>query len=443
MRVAFLCDYFVPQAPGGAEWSAYALIQALAARGVSIKIITPALSASEDSARTASIDAELSEKGISIVRFPFRRKLAAPMTAFPTWVLSNPWVVKKFAKIAVHELQSFSPDVISCQGYDAFLPGFLASRQLGVPGIAHLRDYRALCPVGACLLNENTVQTGCDRIRYKKCLQEFLDEYKISLSKWKSLKFWTRRELEWRHNIKVKKALISMEGAVAVSQCTLDIFKRSGVLPPLAEAIYNLYKPLPDPIINLASIRFKYGLEQSRVILFVGRFSLGKGAAVALEAMEYLTKRIPGSKLVVAGRREWESIPADLAGHVEFAGQVDQSTLAGFYKIADVLVLPSRWPEPFSRVMLEAMSFGVPIIATNTGGNIEGVEHEVTGLLIDRNDPIALGKALVRVLNYSQTDLLAMGENAKRLLAKKFDPEIQLDRLQNFFSKVAIKGLKH
>ena len=62
------------------------------------------------------------------------------------------------------------------------------------------------------------------------------------------------------------------------------------------------------------------------------------------------------------------------------------------------LVVPSVWPEPLSRVLLEAMRIGRPVVATAVGGTPEAVEHGVTGLLVPRQDPEALAKAVIELL---------------------------------------------
>jgi glycosyltransferase involved in cell wall biosynthesis len=63
-----------------------------------------------------------------------------------------------------------------------------------------------------------------------------------------------------------------------------------------------------------------------------------------------------------------------------------------------VIVVPSIWPEPLSRVLLEAMRMGRPVVATAVGGTPEAVEHGVTGFLVPRQDPEALAKATVELL---------------------------------------------
>jgi glycosyltransferase involved in cell wall biosynthesis len=89
-------------------------------------------------------------------------------------------------------------------------------------------------------------------------------------------------------------------------------------------------------------------------------------------------------------------IPARPDLHV--AGLLPQAELFALYRAADVIVVPSVWPEPLSRVLLEAMRMARPVVATAVGGTPEAVEHGVTGLLVPRLDPEALAKAVIELL---------------------------------------------
>jgi glycosyltransferase involved in cell wall biosynthesis len=56
---------------------------------------------------------------------------------------------------------------------------------------------------------------------------------------------------------------------------------------------------------------------------------------------------------------------------------------------ASALVFPSLWPEPLSRVLLEALALGTPVAAMDTGGTREILEHEQSGLVVERADELA------------------------------------------------------
>lgn len=123
-------------------------------------------------------------------------------------------------------------------------------------------------------------------------------------------------------------------------------------------------------------------------------------------------KRLPDAELVIgggplAGRvnddvdvRRLRTVAADhgVAERVRFAGWIPQSRLPQLLRSADVFVSAS-WYEPFGLPVLEAMSCGVPVVATAAGGMLDTVVGDVTGLSVPQRDPIGLAKAIAEVLH--------------------------------------------
>jgi len=91
-----------------------------------------------------------------------------------------------------------------------------------------------------------------------------------------------------------------------------------------------------------------------------------------------------------------------LRTRVTFHGHADDKTkLRAFYKHADVFVLPSRY-EGFGIVLLEALSFGLPIVATRAGAIPELIQDGVCGLLVEPDNPQALAAAIGRLLRSAE-----------------------------------------
>ena len=159
-------------------------------------------------------------------------------------------------------------------------------------------------------------------------------------------------------------------------------------------------------------------------VLFVGRLVGAKGPHAAVEAWRLSQVPLP---LVVVGtgplRRDLESAAAVSAGPpLEVVGWVGRGELAGFYRRARALVLPPLWQEPFAIVGIEAMAFGVPVVAWESGGIAEW--HEGPGL-VPRGDVPALARALRD----------AVGRRETRLV--RFDPEEALGRLLVLYGRLA------
>jgi glycosyltransferase involved in cell wall biosynthesis len=84
-------------------------------------------------------------------------------------------------------------------------------------------------------------------------------------------------------------------------------------------------------------------------------------------------------------------------GRVFFTGPIPHSELPPYYAMCDVLAVPSTY-ENLGLSPLEAMSTGRPVVASDTGGLPEIVEHMKTGLLVPPGDPEALAEAILTIL---------------------------------------------
>ncbi len=97
---------------------------------------------------------------------------------------------------------------------------------------------------------------------------------------------------------------------------------------------------------------------------------------------------------------------------------------------------PAVWPEPFSRVPLEAAAFAKPVIGTRIGGTPEAVDDKSTGLLVERSDPDALARAIEDLL--ADPDLRrALGRRAAETVAAKFSDDRIVDELLRAYGPVS------
>lgn len=180
---------------------------------------------------------------------------------------------------------------------------------------------------------------------------------------------------------------------VACSQACLDRFSETSAVRRNASIVYigveevRLVRHAPDPA--------------SPLIGLIGRIHPDKGIADLLAAADEVLFAFPDARFRIAGPRvdaefalEMEKRAAELGeGRVEFLGEVANpaEALSGL----DLLVMPSR-REAASRVVTEAFSAGVPVIASDAGGLPEIVERN--GMLFPRGNPSALASAIIRAL---------------------------------------------
>ena len=100
---------------------------------------------------------------------------------------------------------------------------------------------------------------------------------------------------------------------------------------------------------------------------------------------------------------------------------------------AKLVVVPSRWPEPFGMIGLEAMHYGRPVVAFRVGGIPDWLEHGVTGLLAPEQDTRALAQAIDQLLADPQL-CAKFGAAAQSCVREKFSFDRYLDRLEMLLS---------
>lgn len=172
------------------------------------------------------------------------------------------------------------------------------------------------------------------------------------------------------------------------------------------QVIYNGINPdefiLPNSYRTRVKMREALDLSQNQpVVIQVARFHSVKDHATSLKAFSYVAGKLPDAVLLLVGDGEHKPVMQELAKKLGIEQQVRflgvRSDIATLMTAADVFVLSSL-SEGISVTLLEAMASGVPICATDVGGNSEVVENTITGLLSPRQDAKALGANLVQML---------------------------------------------
>jgi phosphatidyl-myo-inositol alpha-mannosyltransferase len=135
-----------------------------------------------------------------------------------------------------------------------------------------------------------------------------------------------------------------------------------------------------------------------RTVFFVGRHEPRKGLAVLLDAMADVA---PGTRLWIAGEGPQDSsLRSKVRGNanIEWLGTISEAEKLRRLKGAAVVCAPSTHGESFGVVLLEAISAGTPVVATDLPGYRNVVRPGVEGLLVPPGDPAALAGALNRSL---------------------------------------------
>ena len=188
------------------------------------------------------------------------------------------------------------------------------------------------------------------------------------------------------------------------------------------------------------NLRRELAVDGKRVILSVGRFVPIKNTALTIEAMAQLTQRDSTAHLVLVGEGpELGNLKAQverlgIAGRVTFAGYVPQDELGPYYRSADVFVLASDFDNS-PNVVLEAMSCGVPVVATDVGGVAEYVAAGRGGELVPARDSAALARALGDWLSDAHRRKAAGAFNRQRVV-QQFSWRASAQRLLEVYQSV-------
>jgi glycosyltransferase involved in cell wall biosynthesis len=220
-----------------------------------------------------------------------------------------------------------------------------------------------------------------------------------------------------------------------VSWGILDVFSRR--LLPAAHRQWAVPNPPPPVAVPseaaAGAARARLGAGAAPLVLYAGKLSAGKGTPVLLEALDRIAAAVPGVRFVLAGKG---GLPVPARPDLRLLGVLPQPELFALYRAADVIVVPSVWPEPLSRVLLEAMRIGRPVVATAVGGTPDAVEHGVTGLLVPRQDPEALAKAVIELL-LDPERRERMGRAAAERAASTFSEHRLVDALLDAYREAA------
>lgn len=154
-------------------------------------------------------------------------------------------------------------------------------------------------------------------------------------------------------------------------------------------------------------------------LLFIGNLMARKGLHTLLNALARLrsTKwrlHVVGSHQVdptYSAAMRHRANTLSLSAHISWHGRVSDEKLASLLTNSDLLVMPSY--EGFGIVYLEAMAYGIPVVASHVGAAPEVVEHAVSGYLVPHGDDCALAEKLDLLLN-NRTQLATLSYHARK-----------------------------
>lgn len=233
-----------------------------------------------------------------------------------------------------------------------------------------------------------------------------------------------------------------------VSHTGLERYVQVGAVPrhkikyiPNGVDIKRFY---PDPGAR-KRLQEKLGLEKTFVWLAVGRFDPPKDYPNMLRAFALVLGKRLEAQLLIAGdgplRSSMEKLAKDLSigAQVKFLGI--RRDIPELMNAADAYVLSSAW-EGMPMVLLEAHATGLPIVATNVGGNREVVQDGVTGFLVPPKDSEVLAQAMLQLMSLPEEERRRMGQAGREYIEANFSLDRVVDQWEALYKELlAQKGI--
>lgn len=244
---------------------------------------------------------------------------------------------------------------------------------------------------------------------------------------------WRERLHTWLVNRNIANILVT------VSEMTRHNAAKEGIDSKRIVVIQNGIAPVSIEDTNRGDVRGELGIrENDFLLLSVGRLVHQKAHEFLVAAMPSVLKEFPAAKAAICGdgflhsQLEAQIKALDLENSVFLPGRFDNVTK--FLAAADVFVLPSRW-EGLPIALLEAMSVGLPIVATRVEGVDEVVVDGEHGFLVSVGDVPALSDAILKLLRDPQARH-QMGMAAKQRLLESYSIDHMGERYLSLMTNI-------
>ncbi|MEJ5347159.1 MAG: glycosyltransferase [Desulfosoma sp.] len=187
--------------------------------------------------------------------------------------------------------------------------------------------------------------------------------------------------------------------------------------------------------------------REAFVILALGRFVPKKGFQDLLQAISLRPNPCKDRPVVwiLAGdgpmrnQLEETAVQLGIQSFIRFVGW--QNDPAVVYNLADLLICPSRH-EPLGNVILEAWSYGVPVLSTRTAGALELIEPNENGFLVDVEKPEQWASFMAKVADFPQEDLRKIGVQGMKVVEERYSEQAIVEAYESLYEQLsASRGL--
>jgi glycosyltransferase involved in cell wall biosynthesis len=203
-----------------------------------------------------------------------------------------------------------------------------------------------------------------------------------------------------------------------------------------------------DPA-HQAQLRKSLGIPDTANLIIgtIGRLTRKKGSGYLIEATAKLVSQFPNLHVLIIGGElstDPEPFYTEITERIRTLGIQNNVTLTGIRQdipeilgLLDIFTLPTFTHEGLPRSIVEAMSMGLPVVATDIRGCREAVLHEKTGLIVPPQDSQKLAEALEKLLSNSEMRS-TYGQASRQRVEAEYDESFVFERLENFYRELGV-----
>ena len=409
-KILLVTEYYPPVIYGGGEIGAQVLAQGLQKKGHGVTVLT---------SRAPEKKAEENEGGIHVLRV---LKTGNPKTLVGN--ITRRLFFSRSVKKNIKQLDTQEHfDVIHFLNNTSIVDLGEHNKKT----VATINSYNALCPKANLFYQEKMPCTSCSPGKYVGCITCSNYVGKVYLP-W----FLKYNPLFWLWNytsyVRQRERLRRVGKKIVFNKYTAVLMQRLGmkqvrVLPNLA---------MPN---HLSVVKRKTKKQKQLTVAYIGSLEKMKGIADILKAYALLKQKKEDVRIIFAGSGRYELVLRPLSQHdanIVFKGPLSHDEVQKLYAEIDAVLIPSRWPEPFSRVLLEAYYHSVPVIATAVGGNKDYVVDGTTGYLVSlERTAEEIASAITKLKKRKQC--ASLGKQARAYYEKNLAPEETLKKIEELY----------
>ena len=252
------------------------------------------------------------------------------------------------------------------------------------------------------------------------------------------------------HNWIYRKTLFGASIIISISNPTTKLLEKYGVS---SSKVKLIHPPTEVPQVSpskkeIKDFLFRHQLENKLIIASVGSFIPRKGFDKLIQAIPEVLKQHPDAFLVLVGSGFMEPALTNLTKdlnieeHVRFLGRIDREELNLLYASCELFVMPNYTlpdgdAEGYGMVFNEANAFAKPVIGGRSGGTIDAIQHQQTGLLVDGKNVSEIAGAICTLLG--NRDLArVLGKQAQDWTKRNRSPELAANQFLDLVKALSV-----